>query len=75
MHGICPVINCESIIVVMQAGCTLVNPPGNRASGFGGIVSSGNEDATTDYIHLVTEAMKLALADRDEYKGDPEFVV
>jgi len=29
---------------------------------------------SADYIHLVTEAMKLALADRDEYYGDPEFV-
>lgn len=26
-----------------------------------------------DYIHIVTEAMKLALADRDEYYGDPLF--
>jgi gamma-glutamyltranspeptidase/glutathione hydrolase len=26
-----------------------------------------------DYIHVVTEAMKLALADRDEYYGDPLF--
>jgi gamma-glutamyltranspeptidase/glutathione hydrolase len=30
--------------------------------------------ASADYIHVVTEAMKLALADRDEYYGDPEFV-
>jgi gamma-glutamyltranspeptidase/glutathione hydrolase len=29
---------------------------------------------SADYIHLVTEAMKLALADRDEFYGDPEFV-
>ena len=26
-----------------------------------------------DYIHVVTESMKLALADRDEYYGDPLF--
>ena len=30
--------------------------------------------ASADYIHVVTEAMKLGLADRDEYYGDPEFV-
>jgi gamma-glutamyltranspeptidase/glutathione hydrolase len=27
-----------------------------------------------DYIHLVTESMKLCLADRDAFFGDPEFV-
>jgi gamma-glutamyltranspeptidase/glutathione hydrolase len=28
---------------------------------------------SADYIHAVVEAMKLALADRDEYYGDPLF--
>jgi gamma-glutamyltranspeptidase/glutathione hydrolase len=29
---------------------------------------------SADYIHVVTEAIKLATADRDEYYGDPNFV-
>ena len=29
---------------------------------------------SADYIHTVIEAQKLALADRDEYYGDPNFV-
>ena len=29
---------------------------------------------SADYIHVVTESLKLAFADRDEYYGDPEFV-
>ena len=28
---------------------------------------------SADYIHTVTEVLKLALADRDEYYGDPDF--
>jgi len=30
--------------------------------------------ASADYLHTVTEAMKLAYADRDSYYADPEFV-
>lgn len=29
---------------------------------------------SADYIHVATEALKLAMADRDEYYGDPNFV-
>jgi len=29
---------------------------------------------SADYIHTVTEALKLGLADRDRYYGDPNFV-
>ncbi|HJN09736.1 MAG TPA: gamma-glutamyltransferase [Pirellulaceae bacterium] len=29
---------------------------------------------SSDYIHVVIESLKLAMADRDEYYGDPRFV-
>ena len=36
------------------------------------LASLGHNSA--DYIHLVTEAAKLAFADREKYYGDPDFV-
>ena len=32
------------------------------------------EHLSTDYVHVVTESLKLAMADRDAYYADPEFV-
>lgn len=29
---------------------------------------------SADYVHILVEALKLAMADRDEYYGDPNFV-
>jgi len=40
----------------------------------GGFDIKGMGFLSADYIHVVTEAMKLGLADRDEYYGDPLFV-
>ena len=34
----------------------------------------GMGHCSADYVHVVAEALKLAMADRDEYYGDPEFV-
>ena len=34
----------------------------------------GMRHFSADYVHVVTEALKLAMADRDEYYADPEFV-
>ncbi|MBU80365.1 MAG: gamma-glutamyltransferase family protein [Dehalococcoidia bacterium] len=36
------------------------------------LASMGHNSA--DYIHVVTEAVKLSFADRDAYYGDPDFV-
>ncbi len=35
---------------------------------------AGMGPGSADYIHTITEAMKLAFADRDRWYGDPDFV-
>ncbi|MDA7978432.1 MAG: gamma-glutamyltransferase [Pirellulales bacterium] len=44
----------------------------NMLDGFN-LDSMGHNSA--DYVHTVTEAMKLCFADRDAFFGDPDFVV
>lgn len=39
-----------------------------------GIDLAGMGPTSADFIHIVTEAMKLAFADREAYYGDPDFV-
>lgn len=39
-----------------------------------GIDLAGMGPASPEYVHHVTEAMKLAFADREAYYGDPDFV-
>lgn len=39
-----------------------------------GIDIAGMGPASPEFVHHVTEAMKLAFADREAYYGDPEFV-
>jgi gamma-glutamyltranspeptidase/glutathione hydrolase len=34
----------------------------------------GMDHLSADYVHVVVEALKLAMADRDTYYGDPTFV-
>ena len=43
----------------------------NMIEGFD-LKSMGHNSA--DYVHTLTESLKLALADRDRYYGDPDFV-
>lgn len=39
-----------------------------------GLDLSATSPAGADFVHLLTEAMKLAFADREAYYGDPNFI-